>query len=93
MKMNPVSGCDMTNCAYNKNNRCHTLGITVGPHAECNTFVHASARGGYDDANGGVGACLASGCTFNDRLECKAAAIDVVTHDKHPDCRTFQPKN
>ncbi len=92
MEMIQITGCNMSACAYNKENRCHTPGITVGPHAECNTFSHASARGGFDEVNGGVGACLAAGCKFNNRLECKAPNIDVTTHDRHPDCETFQPK-
>lgn len=90
MEMSRITKCNMSTCAYYKDNRCHTLGITVGPHAECNTFSHASARGGFDEVNGGVGACLAAGCKFNDRLECKASNIDVTAHDRHPDCMTFQ---
>jgi hypothetical protein len=92
MEMSKILACDMSNCVYNKENRCHTMGITVGPHAECNTFSHVSARGGFDEVKGGVGACLASSCRFNDRLECKAPDIDVASHDRHPDCKTFQPK-
>ncbi|MBI4188416.1 MAG: DUF1540 domain-containing protein, partial [Chloroflexi bacterium] len=58
--MSLISKCNMVNCAYNKDNYCRTLGITVGPHAECNTYTHASSRGGYADAKAGIGACLAS---------------------------------
>jgi len=92
MEMSGILACDMSNCVYNKDNRCHTMGITVGPHAECNTFNHASARGGFEEISGGVGACLAAGCKFNDRLECKAPNINVMTHDRHPDCKTFQSR-
>jgi hypothetical protein len=56
MKMSKISTCNMSTCAYNKDDQCHTPGITVGPHGECNTFSHASARGGFTDVNGGVGA-------------------------------------
>lgn len=90
--MSQILKCDMSQCVYNKGNRCHTPGITIGAHAECNTFNHASAGGGFAQVNGGVGACLAAGCKFNDRLECKATSIDVAVHDRHPDCMTFQPK-
>ncbi|MDP2920271.1 MAG: hypothetical protein Q8O43_08655 [Dehalococcoidia bacterium] len=41
MNMTVISKCNMASCAYNKAGMCRTLGITVGPHAECNTYVHA----------------------------------------------------
>jgi len=65
MEMTPVMKCDMTTCAYNQRNACHTWGINVGPHAECSTFTHASARGGYNEVKGAIGACLAADCQFN----------------------------
>lgn len=91
MEMSQISTCSMLSCVYNKDNRCHTPGITVGPHAECNTYRHASSRGGFAEVNGGVGACTAADCKFNDRLECKAPNIAVDTHNAHPDCKTYQP--
>ena len=91
MDMIEINACDKLDCVYNKESRCHTLGITVGPHAECNTFSHASGRGGFDEVNGGVGACLAVDCRFNDSMECQAPSINVTTHARHPDCETFEP--
>lgn len=90
--MSTIRTCSMSVCVYNKDNRCITPGITVGPHAECNTFNHNTAKGGFADINGGVGACLASDCKFNEKFECKAPKIDVAVHERHPDCGTFQPK-
>ena len=49
MNMTAISKCNMHTCAYNEDGSCHTLGITVGPHAECNTYVHASSHGGFAD--------------------------------------------
>ncbi len=92
MEMPQIVKCDMSACVYNKENRCTTMGITVGLHAECNTFNHGSAKGGFDEVNGGVGACLASDCMFNYQLECKARKINVAVHDRHPDCSTFQTR-
>lgn len=92
MKMTEISKCSMSVCAYNKEGSCHTLGITVGPHAECNTYVHHSTRGGFPEVKGGIGACLASSCKFNDKLECQAAEVSVNTDDKHADCATFETK-
>ncbi|MBI4187123.1 MAG: DUF1540 domain-containing protein [Chloroflexi bacterium] len=92
MNMTGISKCNMSTCAYNKEGSCHTLGITVGPHAECNTYVHASSRGGFPEVTGGIGACLASNCKFNSKLECQATKVDVAIDDKHADCKTFQSK-
>ena len=92
MKMVTISKCNVSTCAYNKGESCHTLGITVGPHAECNTYVHASSRGGFPGIQGGIGACLTSNCKFNDKLECQAAEVVVAVDDKHGDCQTFQMK-
>ena len=92
MEMSKITKCDMSACVYNRENRCITMGITVGSHAECNTFNHGSAKGGFDNVNGGVGACLAADCMFNEQLECNAPKISVMTHDRHPDCATFQKR-
>ena len=93
MEMIGISKCNMSTCAYNKEGNCRTLGITVGPHAECNTYVHASARGGFPDVKGGIGACMASSCKFNEQLECRASSVSVATDDKHADCATFKAKS
>ena len=92
MDMACIAKCSMVDCAYNKNRECHTPAITVGDHAECDTYVHASSRGGYADVTGAVGACHAMDCLFNDQLECHASQIDVANHDKHADCATYAKK-
>lgn len=92
MDMSCIDKCAMAECAYNQDGMCHTMAITVGAHAECNTYVHASSRGGFQEVNGGVGACQTADCKFNDMLECTAAGIDVAGHGKHADCETFQKK-
>jgi hypothetical protein len=92
MNMVAISNCNMSSCAYNKDNYCHTLGITIGPHAECNTYVHASSRGGFPEITGGIGACIASSCKFNSKLECHAPQVDIAVDDKHADCQTFQKR-
>ncbi|MDD5190148.1 MAG: DUF1540 domain-containing protein [Dehalococcoidales bacterium] len=90
--MTGISKCSMSTCAYNKDGSCHTMGITVGPHAECNTYVHASKRGGFAEVSGAIGACLASSCKFNTKLECEALKVDVATDEKHADCATYQAR-
>jgi hypothetical protein len=92
MEMVQIAMCSVANCAYNKNNMCHTPGINVGAHGECNTYIHASGKGGFSDVKGRVGACLAAGCKFNEELECSASHIDVAMHEEHhADCETFHP--
>ena len=90
MEMSTIRKCSMSSCAFNMSDACHTLGITVGPHAECNTYVHGSIEGGSLDIEAGVGACLTSDCKFNDKLECHAPGIDVGGHAVHADCETFE---
>ena len=93
MDMTQIFKCNMSTCAYNTNNACHTLGINVGPHAECNTYTHGSSKGGFKEVRGAIGACLTSDCKFNDRLECQAPNIKVANHDRHADCDTFQVRS
>jgi len=92
MEMSKIAMCNVSSCAYNMENLCHTLGITVGSHAECNTYNHGSRKGGFSDVNGGIGACLASECKFNDQLECRAPNVNIAGHDLHADCNTFEPR-
>ena len=92
MDMTQITKCNMETCAYNQDAACHTLGINVGPHAECNTYTHGSSKGGKQEVNGAIGACLASDCMFNDMLECNAPSIDVSSHERHADCGTFMPR-
>ncbi|MDP2730386.1 MAG: DUF1540 domain-containing protein [Dehalococcoidales bacterium] len=93
MDMTRILECNMSACAYNMTNRCHTPGINVGSHAECNTYTHASGKGGVPEANAGVGACLAADCKFNEQLECRASNIDVASHNRHADCETYQVRS
>jgi hypothetical protein len=90
MDMTQILKCNMSTCSYNMNDVCHTPGINVGPHAECNTYTHGSSKGGFQEVEGGIGACLASDCVFNNQLECRASNINVANHDRHADCKTFQ---
>ncbi len=92
MNMTPVSNCGMSSCAFNSKEMCHTRAINVGFHAECNTYVHGSETGGIKDVTGGIGACMASNCKFNDRLECTASSIGVSGHQIHADCKSFSQR-
>jgi hypothetical protein len=92
MEMTGIGKCDMSNCAYNMSDMCHTLGITVGSHAECNTYTHRSEQGGFMEVEGGIGACMASDCSYNKSLECTASGVEISNHQRHADCQTYNPK-
>jgi hypothetical protein len=76
MNITLIANCGISACACNKQDSCHSLGITIGPHAECNTYVHASSRGGFPEIKGGIGACTASSCKFNNKLECQSPKVN-----------------
>jgi hypothetical protein len=92
--MPPVTECTVSDCAYNRDNLCHTLAITVGgpedcPH--CDTYSLA-LKGGVPEQQGAVGACKVPSCLHNSALECSASSITVGWHENHPDCRTYSRK-
>ncbi len=91
ISMPKILSCTVNECAYNINNECHTLAITVGDgeHAACDTFYRAKVKGGAMDLIGGVGACKASACKFNKAFECTAPGINVARHSEHADCKTY----
>lgn len=91
MNMPKILSCSVNECAYNKDDKCHTLAITVGSgHPSCDTFIKARTKGGSEDLVGGVGACREEYCRFNKALECSAQGISVAPHNGHADCRTFR---
>lgn len=91
--MPKILSCSVNDCAYNKNDKCHTPGITVGStHPSCDTFFKAKSKGGSEELTGGVGACRVQDCGFNRALECSAPGISVAQHSGHGDCRTFKAR-
>ena len=91
MKMPKVTTCDMTECSYNSDQKCHALAITVGDTTCpcCDTFTDYENKGGDQSTVGGVGACRATDCKFNESLECSAPGIKVGHAHDHADCLTF----
>lgn len=94
MSMPRIISCSVSECAYNRDNQCHTLAITVGNagHPACDTFHKFSSKGGGPDLSGGVGACKMDICKFNKSLECSASGITVGPHSGHADCKTFSQR-
>ncbi len=93
MSMSKISDCEVTDCSYNQDKKCHTMAITVGDSkcALCDTYVQAKMKGGEQSTIGGVGACKADSCKYNKDLECNAGMIHVGFHQNHAECTTYSP--
>lgn len=93
MDMPVVNQCTAESCAFNHDQNCHALAITIGEpsHATCDTFVTSSVEGGDPAATGHVGACKMNDCRYNDHLECRAPGISVGYDHDLVDCLTYQP--
>jgi hypothetical protein len=96
MEMPPITSCQVTDCCYNANERCHALAIQVGEgatHPICDTYTgQRASQCGDQSAGGAVGACKASSCEYNENLECTAQGIMVGYDGEEPDCLTFEMK-
>ena len=92
MEMSKVMKCEVSDCAYNMDNCCHAMAITIGDstNPRCDTFCKSSMKCG-DTSCLGVGACKVSSCTYNNNLECCCAqGISIGYKEQEPDCLTFQ---
>lgn len=94
MKMTKVMKCNVKDCAYNMDDCCHTIAITVGDgnNPMCDTFCQSTMKGGDSSSLAGVGACKVSACKHNTKLECQAPEITVGYCGQEPDCLTFESK-
>ena len=95
MKMPKVMQCTMEDCAYNSEQNCPALAITVGDpngNSHCDTFFKAEPSGGDQEQTAGVGACKLSDCQFNQKFECSAPDIQVGMQGGQADCLTFQAR-
>jgi hypothetical protein len=92
MKMPKVGKCEVTACAFNRQEACHAPAITVGDgdRPRCDTYVESSSPAGEPDAVGKVGACKVTMCEFNRRMECSASKINVGYNRDDPCCMTFE---
>lgn len=94
MEMPIVSECDVTDCAYNTDNMCHAMAITVGDSINpmCDTYCTSSSTGLDTSCHASVGACKTTACKFNVGLECSASNICVGFNSDEVDCLTFQKR-
>lgn len=91
MRMPKVRECSVSECAYNKDQKCHAIAITVGDsvHPECDTFCPSSIKGGDMGCLAGVGACKVSVCMHNSNLECQAQDVCIGKRGNEIDCLTY----
>lgn len=92
MKMVKVKQCDVSDCAYNSDNMCHAIAVTIGDsdNPMCDTFCPSQTKGGEKTIIAGVGACKVSSCQHNESLECHAPSISVGRQSQEVDCLTFK---
>ena len=89
MDMCKIMECDISDCAYNRDQECHAMAITVGDNDPvCDTYMQSAQKGGAD-TTGCVGACKITRCEFNESLECTAGSIQVGRHSNSPECLTY----
>lgn len=82
--------CSVHECAYNEEDSCHAMAITVdSPEPLCDTFFDSGRKGGLKDFTATVGACKNGTCVHNESLECTAAGIKVSKHENKAECDTF----
>lgn len=95
MKSAIISGCDAQDCAFNQNNKCHALAITIGGASDqfCDTYCPSKDKGGYPIARGMVGACKVVNCKHNEIFECNADHIEVGHWGKEVDCLNYTRKD
>lgn len=86
-----VKACEVSECAYNGDCKCHALAITVGDGmiAHCDTFCMSSMKGGEPRSVANVGACKVSRCRYNQNLTCHADGIEVGHQEGEVRCLTF----
>lgn len=91
VEMPNVAECQVSECAYNRDQACHARAITVGDGVKpgCDTYYKTGSHVRKATELAGVGACKVSGCQYNDDFECQAANIQVGFVGDSVDCLTF----
>ncbi len=94
MEMSKVSECEVTECAYNMDEMCHAMAITIGDtvHPMCDTACMAINEELDTSFSAGVGACKTNGCIYNQGFECVASEISVGYNSDEVDCMTFRQR-
>lgn len=89
-----VAQCNVTDCAYNLEKKCHARAITVGDgvHPGCDTYFMSSSHVHEKKRMAGIGACKVSQCRNNTDLECMADSINVGRSGNSINCMTFMAR-
>jgi hypothetical protein len=93
-QMPAVIQCEINDCAYNAESRCHAKAITIGDSVtpSCDTVLCNSGAVRSIEARAGVGACKVNGCRYNEDLECTADGIMVGPADGGIRCLTYMAR-
>lgn len=90
--------CKRVGCLYNENCNCTAKNVKVGKGTECETYKPSPNKTKKQDEikqtlsrKSTHVECMAK-CLFNDKCECKANGISVMTSKGEPECCTFLPK-
>jgi hypothetical protein len=86
-----VCGCNVGSCAYNDARECHAPAVIIGgPEGRmCDIFVRSSIKCGSDGITGRINECKARVCRFNDRSQCVAREVTVISDGIQPRCEMF----
>lgn len=91
MQMQQVKECSVSECAYNRDEICRALAITIGADGPlCDTFWTYDNKAGDPARLGAVGACKVISCVHNYDGECGSpGGIIVARKSARPNCVTF----
>ena len=91
MNLPDVIDCNVGQCAYNQESKCHSGAINIGNREPvCDTYVEAEIKGGFQKSLTKIGACKMSDCRFNGNYECLSAGIKVGAVNRHALCMNFK---
>ena len=94
IQMPQVTKCNVEDCAYNNERRCHARAITVGDADgsghRCDTMMLSAEHCDRLEI-AGVGACRATNCKHNRDFECETDVVNVEIARGRAECKTFAP--
>ncbi len=86
-----ISGCGMTDCAFNTGKLCHAKSICIGDdHPKCDTYTRSADKIGDTTVIGRVGVCKVKSYSYNSTPLCSASAIKLSRHRDHADCAMYK---
>ncbi|MBD3343967.1 MAG: DUF1540 domain-containing protein [Chitinivibrionales bacterium] len=91
LEISDVIECDVEECVFNTDKKCHTMAIMVGgPDPLCDTYMSGSKKSGSGDLFAKVGTCKIGQCKYNSEYECQAHGITVVPKGSKAFCGTYE---